>query len=62
MPRKQITQQKRRTRHVEPTIEANSALPYSRVARLEAFYRMQSEATVRLRSLRERQRLKESRL
>ncbi len=29
MPRKQITQQKRRTRHVEPTIEANSALPYS---------------------------------
>ena len=36
MPRKQIIDPKRRTHHVEPTVEANSGLQYSRLARLES--------------------------
>jgi hypothetical protein len=61
MPRKKITDPERRTHHVERTAEANSGLQYSRLARLEAFYRMQSEAAVRLREFRDRQDPKESR-
>ena len=56
MPRKKITNRSG-ARITKPTVEANSGLQYSRLARLAAFYRMQSEAAVRLR---ERQGPKES--
>ncbi len=51
----------RHRRYVSGNIEVNAAARYERLARLDAFQRMQLEAAVRLRELREQQQQQEDR-